>query len=211
MKDLVIIGAGGLARETAWLVKEINVNEPTWRLLGFLDRDESKWRKVHNGVEVIGGLETIKKLSNDFYFVCAIAEPSYKKRIVSELSLINYRYATLIHPEVKFSPTIKIGEGVIIQKGTILTTDIIIGDHVSVNPCCGIGHDVVIEDYVTLMWRVNLSGAVRVREGCMLGTGVTVLQEKTISEYSVVGAGAVVTKDLPANCTAAGVPAKIIK
>lgn len=44
-----------------------------------------------------------------------------------------------------------------------------------------------------------------------LGANVTVLPGVTIGEGSVIAAGAVVTKDVPANMTAAGVPAKVIR
>ncbi|HED23611.1 MAG TPA: transferase, partial [Firmicutes bacterium] len=61
------------------------------------------------------------------------------------------------------------------------------------------------------MWRVNISGNVKVGEGVMIGTGATVLQGVQVGPWCRIGAGAVVTKDLPANCTAVGVPAEIVK
>ncbi len=84
------------------------------------------------------------------------------------------------------------------------------GNHVSINPGCGIGHDTVIEDYSTLMWHVNLSGAVEISADCMLGSKATVLQGRKVGTWSVVGAGAVVTGDLPRNCTAVGVPVRVV-
>jgi acetyltransferase EpsM len=61
------------------------------------------------------------------------------------------------------------------------------------------------------MWHVNISGSVEIAEGCLLGTKATVLQGKKIGSWTTVGAGTVVTRDLPANCTAVGIPAKVIK
>ena len=77
-----------------------------------------------------------------------------------------------------------------------------------VNLACTIGHDAVLSEDVTLAPGVNISGNVFVGEGCDLGTGAKVIQGRTLGEWSVIGAGAVVSADLPANCTAVGVPAR---
>ncbi|HDS09283.1 MAG TPA: N-acetyltransferase, partial [Firmicutes bacterium] len=50
-----------------------------------------------------------------------------------------------------------------------------------------------------------------VKKGASIGSGATILCGITIGENSVIGAGAVVTKDVPPNTTVAGVPARIIK
>ena len=86
-----------------------------------------------------------------------------------------------------------------------------IGNHVSVNPGCGIGHDAVIEDYATLYWNVTLSGNVRIQEGCEIGSKAVVIPKMTVGRWSVIGAGAVVVKDIPDSCTAVGIPAKPIQ
>ena len=57
----------------------------------------------------------------------------------------------------------------------------------------------------------NISGNVRIADATLIGSGATILQGLTIGKNCIVGAGAVVTKDLPDNCTAVGVPARIIK
>lgn len=54
-------------------------------------------------------------------------------------------------------------------------------------------------------------GCIEVGNNCYFGTGCTILGPVKIGNNVIVGAGAVVTKDVPDNCTVAGVPAKIIK
>ena len=214
IKDLVILGAGGFGREASLLVEEINKTGPDeakWNLLGFIDEDESKWDLQLRGYPVLGGWEALEALPVGAAVICVVGEPEDKKKLVERAAAQERQFATLIHPEVELSGDVSIGTGVLINKGCLLTTNIKIGNHVSVNPGCGIGHDAVISAYSTLMWRVNVSGAVQVGEGCMIGSGATVLQEKSIGDWAVIGAGAVVTKDLPAQVTAAGVPALVIK
>ena len=103
------------------------------------------------------------------------------------------------------------GEGTIIYEGVILTANIEIGNHVIISPKCGIGHDSIIKDYVSLLWNVNVSGNDLIEEGVMMGSGSTVIQGKKIGKGSIIGAGAVVVNDIESFSTAVGVPAKVIK
>lgn len=211
MRDLVIIGAGGFAREAAWLVEEINLQKRTWNLLGYLDDDVDKWGRELSGYPVLGDLEKLDGMSREVFVICVVGNPGVKKRLIERALVKGRMFATLVHPEVSCASSVILGEGVLISKGCILTKDIVIGSHVSINPGCGIGHDTIINDFCTLMWHVNISGAVVVEEGCLLGTKATVLQGKRIGKWTTIGAGAVVTDDLPPYCTAVGVPARVIK
>jgi acetyltransferase-like isoleucine patch superfamily enzyme len=58
---------------------------------------------------------------------------------------------------------------------------------------------------------VNLGGGSTLEAGVFAGTCATVLPRVQVGENTTIGAGTVVTRDLPANCTAVGVPAKVIK
>lgn len=104
----------------------------------------------------------------------------------------------------------EIGEGCIICAGCILTTNIKVKDYVTFNLQCTVGHDTVINKYSAFMPTCNISGEVNIAEGVYCGTGVKIINLTSIGEYSTVGAGAVVTKPIPAKCTAVGVPAKPI-
>lgn len=86
-----------------------------------------------------------------------------------------------------------------------------IGKHVLINLTCTIGHDVQMGDYCSVMPGVNISGNVTLEEGVYIGTGAKILNNVTIGARTIVGAGAVVTKSLPPDCTAVGVPARIVK
>ncbi len=211
-EKLVIIGAGGFAREASLLVEEINENgsgEKRWQLLGFIDEDEAKWGLNHRGYPVLGGWSALEAMPADVKVICVVGEPAAKKKLVAKALQEGRQFAALIHPDVSLGRDLKVGQGVVINKGVLLTVDIAIGDHVSINPGCGIGHDAEIGAYTTLMWRVNISGNVTVEEGCLIGTGATILQGRTIGAWSTVGAGAVVTSDLPSHCIALGIPAKV--
>ncbi len=208
MKDLIIVGASGFGREVAWLVERINAQEPTWNILGFLDDNVDIQGKEVDDYPVLGTSNCAGNYP-EAYFVCAIGASKIRKIVIKKLGKV--KYATLIDPSVMISKRVSIGEGTIICAGTIVTVDITIGDHVIINLDCTIGHDAVLHDYVTVYPSVNISGNTDIGECSEMGTGTQIIQGKTVGVYSIVGAGAVVVKDIPEKCTAVGSPAKPIK
>jgi sugar O-acyltransferase (sialic acid O-acetyltransferase NeuD family) len=118
----------------------------------------------------------------------------------------------LIHPNVLIGKDdVAIGEGAIICAGCLITVNIKIGKHVILNLSCTVGHDTVISDYCSFMPSVNISGEVKLAQCVYVGTGAQIINRADIGEETVVGMGAVVSKSLPAKCTAVGIPAKPIK
>lgn len=212
MKDLIIFGASGFGREVAWLVERINKVSPTWNLIGFMDDNEAIHGTEINGYRVLGGTSAVGDYPNA-YFVCAVGASKVREKIVDNMKAIspNLRFATVIDPSVEMSDLVTIGEGTIICAHTIITVNIQIGSHVIINLDCTIGHDAILHDFVTLYPSVNVSGMTEVGRCSELGTGMQIIQGKTVGEYSIVGAGAVVVKDIPPKCTAVGSPAKPIK
>lgn len=213
MKDLIILGAGGFAREVAWLVEEINRETATWNLLGFIDQNESNWGRILNGYPVLGDFETVANApyGGNLNAVCATGNPLSRKGLVERAKIVGFTFVNLIHPNVRMSNQVKMGVGNIICAGNTLTVNIEIGNHVIINLACTVGHDCTIGDYTTIAPGANISGNVTIENGCDLGTGFSIIQGLCIGAWTVVGAGAVVTRDLPAHCTAVGVPAKPIK
>ncbi len=212
MKKLIIIGASGFGREVAWLVERINKNRQEWDLLGFIDDNKSLTGEVINGYTVLGTTDCIGE-HLDAFFVCAIGASKTRESIINRISKNNpgIKFATVIDPSVEKSDLVSIGEGCIICAHTILTVNIKIGSHVIINLDCTVGHDAVLDDFVTLYPSVNVSGITEVGTCSELGTGMQIIQGKKIGKYTIVGAGAVVVKDIPDNCTAVGSPAKPIK
>ena len=212
MKDLIIFGASGFGREVAWLVERINAVSPTWNLLGFMDDADELQGKVINGYKILGKIDDICNYP-EVYFVCAIGASKVREKIIKSMKALNpnVKFGTVIDPTVEISKYVTVGEGTIICAHTIITVNITIGNHVIINLDCTIGHDAILQDYVTLYPSVNVSGITNIGYATELGTGMQIIQGKCIGKYSVIGAGAVVVKDIPEKCVAVGSPAKPIK
>lgn len=209
MKDIVIIGASGFAKEVAFLIEDINKEKNEWNIIGFVDNDESLIGTKINGYEVIGDDNWL--MEQELYVVCGIGASIVRKKIMSKLEKSKNKFPVLIHPNVVYSDTVSFGEGTIVCAGNIITVNIDIGKHTIINLASTIGHDTVVGDYTTILPGVNVSGNVNLGECTSIGTGAAIIQGVSVGENTVVGAGAVVVKDLPANCTAVGAPAKAIK
>lgn len=210
MQQIVIVGVGGFGRETAFLIEEINRHNPQWELLGFLDEDIGKHGRRINGYPVLGGLNWCNdKLSSAV--ICGIGNTRDRKKVVNILMQSGAQFPNLIHPRVICYPGNSFGIGNIISPGNILNIDVSVGNHVCLEMASNLGHDVVIEDFVSLMPGVKVAGRVVLEEGCYLGTGCTIIQGKHIGKWATVGAGAVVIEDVPPYTTVVGVPAKVIK
>ena len=210
MKDLYIIGAGGFGREVAWLIERINEVRPTWNLKGFIDDNECMWGSEEGGYKVLGGCDYLISLGN-VYAVCAIATAKVRQIVIDKFADSEVKFATVIDPSVRISNKVEIGEGTIICAGTTVTVDIKIGNHVIINLDCTIGHDAVIEDYVTIYPSVNVSGNVLIGRCSELGTGMQIIQGKKVADNTIIGAGAVVVKDCAESGIYVGSPAKKIK
>ena len=195
MKDIVIIGAGGIGREVAWIIEEINEVNPTWNVIGFVDENIEMHNKVLNEYKVLGNLEALDKLEIKPYVVVAIANCSVKKDIVTRLEN-KFNFATIVYPSVRVSKYVEVGQGSIIYPGVILTVNTKIGNHVIISGNCGIGHDTVIGDYSSILWGSCFSGYDIIGENSFIGVGTNIIQGINMGSGIIVQAGTVVMKDI---------------
>lgn len=211
MKDLVIFGTGGFAREVRQIVEDLNQENKVWNLIGFLDENDEHHGTQMHGSPILGDLEWLKQHPHTAVVV-AIGSSANRRKIVLELLCADHtRFATLVHPLAWISKRVDIGPGTVIDAGVLISPDAKIGKHVILNNNCTIGHDTVVEDYVTVAPNASIAGEVHIGEGCDIGANCTIIQGNSIGHWSVVGAGAVCVKDVPPNVTAVGIPAKPIK
>ncbi len=209
-RDIAIVGAGGLGKEIAVLINQINAVVPQWNTIGFFD-DGVPVDSVVAGLKVVGGVSELNTYKHELGVVVAVGDPVTKKKLVSAIANPKIFYPSLIHPVASIGENIKAGAGCIITAGCRLTIDITLKDFVLINLNTTIGHDVTIGSFTSIMPGVHLSGYVTLGEGVLIGTGASVLQHVTIHDHALVGAGAVVNRSVETGKTVAGVPARPIK
>ena len=212
MEKIVIIGAGGFGREVKMLIDQINLKDNKYEFFGYFD-DGIKQGTVINNNKVLGSIDDLLKREEKINVVVAIGLPDIKKKIVEKLlNNSNIYFPTLVHPSVLIGDEfVEIGKGCVICAGSIITCNIKIKDFVILNLMCSVGHDTIINSYASFMPSVNISGEVIIHEEVYVGTGAKIINQLEIGKKTIVGAGAVVSRSLPENCTAVGIPAKPIK
>lgn len=211
LKKIAIIGAGGFGREVKSIIDEINKEKKKYNFVGFFD-DGFQKGEIINGFPILGGVADINKIEEEFSIVIAIGDPRIKSKIHQMITNNFIEYPNLIHPKSLISEDfVELGIGNIITAGCILTCNIKIENFVILNLMCTVGHDTLIKSYSSFMPSVNISGEVNIGTAVYVGTGAKIINLLEIGENTIVGAGAVVSKSLPANCTAVGIPAKPIK
>lgn len=211
MKRIAIIGAGGFGREVKLLIDDLNKVNKLFEFVGYYDDGKNKGELI-NGFPVLGNIDELNKSSENINIAIGIGVPEIKAKILNKLDNPLIEYTTLIHPSsIVGKDEVVIGKGTIIAAGCIITCNVTIEEFVTLNLMCTVGHDTYIKKFSSFMPSVNISGEVVVGNNVYIGTGAKIINQLEIGENTIIGAGAVVSKSLPANCTAVGIPAKPIK
>ena len=207
---LVFVGAAN--PETLRMILAIRRVEPKFRALGFLDNDPQKKGTKFHGLPVFGGYECLPELiADDVRFVNLITGSTLARcQVTREIVARGARLANFVHPGVDLHMT-RMGLGNYIQEAVILQAEGEIGDNSSIHMGALIGHESRIGHSVFVAHAVSVSGSVQIGDGCFVGTNATIIPRIKIGKWATVGAGSVVTKDVPDYAVVVGNPARVIK
>lgn len=206
MKTIIILGAGGFAREAYFhLIGSEYQN--------FVFVDESA--KVN---ELVLGNKRHKVISDwDFAkvgtdrFLVGVGNPKAKLTMSTKAIGCGLKPAeSFIHSRAIVQDA-EIGLGGIITPGCIVTTNVKIGNYVLLNLNSTVGHDTIIGDYVTVNPGCHISGNSVIGSNVLLGTGTAIRENIKIGDSIVTGAQAAVVTNLDEPGTYVGVPARTIR
>lgn len=199
-QSVVIIGASGHGKVVADIVIE-NGDQ----VVGFLD-DNPNLPEKFIGFPVLGIIDEYQNYL-DAKFIVAIGNAAIREKIVNKLG--NVAWYTAIHPTVVISKLdTAIGEGTVIMANAVVNPGAKIGSHCIINTGAIVEHDNRLEDYVHVSVGAKLAGAVSVGKSTWIGIGASVRNNLEIYADCMIGAGAVVVKDIKEAGTYVGVPAR---
>jgi len=172
-EPLYLIGSGGLGREMAATLEHPQLRQ-RYSLAGFIDDGREAGTTVH-GLTVLGGLEVLRQRAAPAALLC-IGHPVVRQNIVQSLRDTPVSWPTILHPAARiYAPDhIELGQGIWIGEGTILTTDIAIGDHCLVHLGCSLHHDTKIGACTVLMPGVRITGGAHIPPGIRIETGTCI-------------------------------------
>lgn len=215
MRTLVILGACGTSREAWWIVQEnwpgtpvvfvddvsgiSEVSKPGCRVPVVQDWDFREVRRKHAD----GAADAFTE------FICGMGSPAVKRVMVAKALEHGLRPApSVVCAASCVRPGVRVGVGGIIHHDTVLTTDVTVGDFVTVQGP-RIGHDVVLGDYTTVTVGVHIGGHAVVGEGVHIGMGASIRERVVIAPWVKIGMNAAVVGDVTEpGITVAGVPAR---
>lgn len=205
MRDLILVGASGLAREV------MAASQSDYRVVGVVDDDATLHGTGFAGVDVLGG--TAHATEYDASLLLCIGSGSGRRTVaarLAELGVRGDRFATVVDDSVRVPAGSSVGHGSILLAQVALTADVTVGEHVVVMPNVTLTHDDRLDDFATITAGVSLGGSVTIGEAAYVGMNASVRQRVRVGAGATVGMGAAVLDDVPDGQVWVGVPARAI-
>ena len=205
-KIVTIIGAGGHGKVIADIIYKSGDE-----VYGFLDDQKDVGTTIIKefNCKIIGKVDNCIKLQEKFpnmEFIIGIGSNISRKKLSNKYNKLNYY--TAVHPSSQISVDVSIGIGTVIMANTCINTSAMIGKHCIINTGAVIEHDNDIKDYVHISPNGTCCGTVEIGELTHIGAGTTIKNNIKICKNCIIGAGAVVVKDINQEGTYVGVPCK---
>jgi sugar O-acyltransferase (sialic acid O-acetyltransferase NeuD family) len=204
MKKLYIVGAGGFGRELEGWLERVPIEERAWEIAGFLDDDSNVLNGIPSRYRVVGSVFKHRFKDNDLV-VLAIVNPSLKERIYTSLKN-SVEFMTFISPDAVVGKYNSIGAGTVICPGCIITTNITLGECLTVNLGTQVGHDSKIGAYSSLMCNVDIGGGCKIGERVFFGTNSTLVPRRLLVADVKISTGTCVTRNVGKVSTLYGNP-----
>ena len=203
---------GAANPETIRMIRAVESAECNAEFPGLLDNDPTKHGLSFHGLTVLGGSEIIPILVEPDVRFVSLVTGSTLARYESTTAIVQAGgvLGNFIHPSVDLTLT-RWGVGNYVQEAVIVQAGVRVGDNVSLHMGAVIGHETSIGHSVFIAHAVSISGSCEVGDGTFVGTNATILPRLRLGKWVTVGAGAVVTRDVPDYAVVVGNPARVIR
>jgi|SaaInlLV_10m_DNA_2_1039722.scaffolds.fasta_scaffold00617_14 acetyltransferase EpsM len=212
-KKLIIIGGKGNGTVIASAIEDYIEKNGGWEIIGYLNDFEKK-DTMFNGLPVLDKIDNINRYNKkDCYFIYALLSAGKafeRKKKLTALGISNDKFATFVHPTAVVSNYSQLGKGVVIMPHVVISPNVFIGDHTHIYANAFVGHDTTVNNFCFIANNASLGSTIVLQEGVHIGSNSTILEKVSIGEWSLVGIGSVILKNVPPYVKIVGNPAKTI-
>jgi sugar O-acyltransferase (sialic acid O-acetyltransferase NeuD family) len=201
---VIIIGSSGHAKV---IIDAINKGNH-YEVIGLID-DFREVGECTLNIPVIGKVSDVEAHKGiNCSWIIGIGDNKQRHRIYSKLMDLRLNYLNIIHPSAIIGNDVSIGVGNFIAAGTIINSGTSIGNHCIINTGAQLDHDNKLHDFVSIAPKAALAGNVTIGRGSYIGMGTNIIEKINVANQTIIGAGSVVTRNIPRFKVAYGNPCK---
>lgn len=210
MKQLLIIGAGGLGREVLAWARQSEGHGVDWEIKGFLDDNEQALAGFRTPAPWIGTIQGHQPAENEV-FICAVGNPAIKRRCYETIEARGGRFISLIHRTAIMGDSVELSPGVILCPYSVVSGYNRLGKGVVVNLHATVDHDASVGDWSQINCHCDVTASVRIGREVWLSSHVLIAPSLNIGDGAYIGAGSAVLRDVDPGSKVVGVPARRIE
>lgn len=208
-KKAIIIGAGKYGEVYSEYLSY------SYDIVGLYDDNKKLHGNIINNVKVLGDIEDAKqyvRMHKDFNVFIPLGDNELRYRLLNEFIKLGAVTPTFIHPTATIDPTVKLGNAVYILPNSSIMPFTTINDFTMISMGVNIAHHTQIGQACFFSQGTNIGASITIDDFAYCGIASTLMTGvKNIGRNSLIGAGAVVIRDVDPNAVVAGVPAKFIR
>ena len=209
-KKILIFSAGSAGREVFQLILNINKLQNEWEVIGYVDNDTNKIGKTIDDIQVYSTANKPKK--KEIYAMCGIMNGAIRKKIFNEEIIKNeYKLTNLIHPLVEKPKCFKTGLGNIIFGNVHISFEVDIKNFSIISNFCDLGHNLIANNYFTIMPSVIIGGNCEIGEQTLIGSGAMIHPGIKIGSNCTIGMGTLITSNIKNNTSVINYPRQATK
>ncbi len=209
MKKVIVFGNNNIAQ---MLYEDAKKRSPDFEICAFTVDEKYLDAEEFCGLPLVGFQDAVKRYPPSEYAmisaVDAFRHMEDKIKVYERIKAEGYRVENYISPLADVADSVTMGENNIVMAFAHLGVNGKMGNANMVRQSVYIGHDFNIGNGNTFSPGCTLGGFCEIEDYCYIALGATVLHKIKIERNALAGAGAVVTKNIPAGITVVGNPAR---
>ena len=211
MQNIVIFGASGHGS----VVLDCIEQEAKYKVVGFIDSFKKKGTEI-NGYTVLGSEHDLPLLISKhqiFGGIVAIGDNWTRNLVVDRILKIvpEFNFVSAVHSNAQIGKDVQIGKGSVVMPGVTINANAIIGNHCILNTNSSLDHDGFMNNYSSLAPNVCVGGNFILGRGSAICLGTNIIENITVGEYSIIGAGSLLVGNVSSCLVVYGAPAKIVR